>query len=83
MTVAHMLKNTGSKDIVTNVYCHNFLSLSPGDADIQLTAPFALTATKPLARMQRGSMAIHSPTCAPSRKVKCHLAHHRLWRRRG
>ena len=50
MTIAHVLKNTGTKDIVTKVYCHNFLSLSPGDADIQLTAPFALTATKPLAR---------------------------------
>jgi hypothetical protein len=49
MTVAHVLKNTGKKDIVTTIYCHNFLSLSPGDENITLTAPFALTATKPLA----------------------------------
>jgi hypothetical protein len=42
MTIAHVLKNTGTKPIVTMVYCHNFLSLSPGDENIELTAPFIL-----------------------------------------
>lgn len=43
MIIEHVLKNTGRKDIVTAVYCHNFLSLSPGNANIELTAPFVLT----------------------------------------
>jgi hypothetical protein len=46
MTIAHVLKNTGTKPIVTMVYCHNFLSLSPGDENIELTAPFALISAR-------------------------------------
>jgi hypothetical protein len=48
MTIAHMLKNTGKKDIVTTVYCHNFLTLSPGSEHMVITAPFAWSAEKPL-----------------------------------
>jgi hypothetical protein len=48
MTIAHVLKNTGKKDIVTSVYCHNFLTLSPGSEHMAITAPFAWTAEKPL-----------------------------------
>ena len=48
MTITHMLKNTGKKDIVTTVYCHNFLTLSPGSEHMVITAPFAWSAEKPL-----------------------------------
>ena len=48
MTVSHVLKNTGKKDIVTTVYCHNFLTLSPGSEHMVITAPFAWSAEKPL-----------------------------------
>ncbi|HEX4271469.1 MAG TPA: hypothetical protein VHZ32_08785, partial [Rhizomicrobium sp.] len=48
MVVEHMLTNTGTKPIETSVYCHNFLSLSPGNEHIALTAPFDLVAGKPL-----------------------------------
>jgi len=49
MVIEHVLKNTGTRDLVTSIYCHNFLSLSPGNQNIALTAPFALVAGKPLA----------------------------------
>ncbi len=49
MMIEHVLTNTGKKDLVTSVYCHNFLSLSPGNENIVLTAPFTLVAGKPLA----------------------------------
>jgi hypothetical protein len=48
MTIAHVLKNTGKKDLVTSVYCHNFLTLSPGSEHMVITAPFAWSAEKPL-----------------------------------
>ena len=49
MVIEHVLKNTGTKDLDTSVYCHNFLSLSPGNENVALTAPFTLVAGKPLA----------------------------------
>jgi hypothetical protein len=48
MTIAHVLTNTGSKPIVTTVYNHNFLTLSPGNEHVVITAPFAMTAEQPL-----------------------------------
>jgi len=48
MTITHVLKNTGKKDIVTTVYCHNFLTLSPGSEHMAITAPFVWSAEKPL-----------------------------------
>jgi len=44
MTISHVLKNTGKKDIVTTVYCHNFLTLSPGSEHMVITAPFSWSA---------------------------------------
>jgi hypothetical protein len=49
MTIEHVLKNTGKRDIVTTVYCHNFLTLSPGNENITITAPFDIKADKPFA----------------------------------
>ena len=48
MTIEHILVNTGTKPIVTTVYCHNFLTLEPGNAHIVMTAPFTISAKKPL-----------------------------------
>lgn len=48
MVIEHVLTNTGKKPIQTSVYCHNFLSLSAGNANVVLTAPFKLEASKPL-----------------------------------
>jgi hypothetical protein len=44
MTISHVLTNTGEKEIVTTVYCHNFLSLSPGSEHLVITAPFTWSA---------------------------------------
>ncbi len=49
MTIEHVLKNTGRRDIVTTVYCHNFLTLSPGNENIAITAPFDIKTDKPFA----------------------------------
>jgi hypothetical protein len=48
MTISHVLTNTGKKPIVTTVFCHNFLSLSPGSEHLVITAPFAWRAEQAL-----------------------------------
>ena len=48
MVMSHEIKNTGSKPIVTTVYNHNFLTLSPGSEHLVITAPFNWSAEKPL-----------------------------------
>jgi hypothetical protein len=51
MTIEHVLKNTGAKPIVTNVYDHNFMTLDkqPPGPDYEITFPFSLQ------RVQRGA----------------------------
>jgi hypothetical protein len=49
MIISHELTNTGKNDIDTNVFCHNFLTLSPGNENITITAPFAIHAQRPFA----------------------------------
>jgi hypothetical protein len=49
MSIAHSLKNTGSKPIDTNVYDHNFLRIdgaSPGP-DYMITVPFTIQSDRP------------------------------------
>jgi hypothetical protein len=48
MIIAHTLRNTGTKPIDTTVYNHNFLTLSPGNENVAISAPFAMQAEKPL-----------------------------------
>jgi hypothetical protein len=45
MTIAHVMKNTGSKPIVTNVYNHNFTTIDkqPTGPDIEITVPWQMT----------------------------------------
>jgi hypothetical protein len=47
MVIEHELKNTGTKTIDTAVYCHNFLTLSTGNENVAITAPFDIKAAKP------------------------------------
>jgi len=51
MTIEHLLKNTGTKPIVTNVYDHNFMTLDkqPPGPDYDISFPFQLQ------RIQRGA----------------------------
>ena len=48
LVISHSLKNTGKTAIHTTVYDHNFLTLSPGNDHVAITAPFAMTTELPL-----------------------------------
>jgi len=67
MVIEHVLTNTGGKPIETAVYCHNFLSLSPGNENVALTAPFNLEAGKPL---QPDAASVNGKTLKYLRAVK-------------
>jgi hypothetical protein len=45
MTISHVMKNTGSKSIVTNVYNHNFTTIDklPIGPDVEITVPWQMT----------------------------------------
>ena len=45
MTISHVLKNTGSKPIVTNVYNHNFTTIDKQTTgpDVEITVPWQMT----------------------------------------
>lgn len=49
MTISHSLKNTGSKEIKTNLYNHNFLTLdqSATGPDDAITLPFEVKTNRP------------------------------------
>jgi hypothetical protein len=66
MRIEHVLKNTGKKDIVTTVYCHNFLTLGTGNENVTITAPFDIKAEKPFAP---GAAAVDGKTLRYLRAV--------------
>ena len=45
MTISHVMKNTGTKPIVTNVYNHNFttIDMQPTGPDVEITVPWTMT----------------------------------------
>ena len=43
MRIEHVLTNTSARPLDTNVYDHNFLNLGPGNGDVAVTFPFAIT----------------------------------------
>ena len=45
MTISHVMKNTGAKPIVTNVYNHNFttIDMQPTGPDVEITVPWTMT----------------------------------------
>lgn len=65
LVMEHVLKNTGTKAISSNVYDHNFLRLTPGNDGIKVTFPFPLTAANPpapdLLRIEGNSLTYLRP----------------------
>jgi hypothetical protein len=65
LIIEHRLKNTGTRPISTSVYDHNFLRLVQGDAGIQVTFPFPVTAATPpavdLMRIQGNTLTYLRP----------------------
>ncbi len=51
LVIAHVLRNTGTKPIVTSVYDHNFVILNPGQGDMRVTLPFAPPQPPPQSRL--------------------------------
>jgi hypothetical protein len=47
LVIEHRLKNTGSKPINSNVYDHNFLTLTHGNRGVRVTFPFPVRADNP------------------------------------
>ena len=43
LRIEHVLTNTSTAPLISNVYDHNFVRLSPGNGDVTATFPFALT----------------------------------------
>jgi hypothetical protein len=48
MTITDALTNTGAKPIDTTVYNHHFMTLSPGNDAVELSAPFTLVHARPM-----------------------------------
>ena len=75
MTISHVMKNTGTKPIVTNVYDHNFMTLdheAPGP-DLDITVPWQMVRgggrgpAAPAGRVgQAGRAAQGPPAAAPA-----------------
>jgi hypothetical protein len=47
LLIEHRLRNTGAKPISTMVFPHNFLKLSPGNENVQVTVPFKVVSEPP------------------------------------
>jgi hypothetical protein len=66
MTISHVMRNTGSKPMVTNVYNHNFTTIDeqPTGPDVEITVPWQMT------RAARGGGAGRqgTPAGAPARQ---------------
>ena len=43
LRIEHVLTNTSTAPLISNVYDHNFVRLSPGNGDVTATFPFAIT----------------------------------------
>jgi len=61
LLITHRLRNTGKNVITTSVYDHNFLRMTPGNAGVTVTFPFAPMAANPppsdLMRIQGNNIA--------------------------
>jgi hypothetical protein len=70
MTIAHVMRNTGSKPIATNVYNHNFttIDMQPTGPDVEITVPWPMT--RAAGRGGRGGQAVPAgvPSAAPARQ---------------
>jgi hypothetical protein len=68
MTIAHVMRNTGSKPIVTNVYNHNFTTIDKQATgpDIEITVPWQMTR----AAGRGGPVRQGAPPGAPAAPVR-------------
>jgi hypothetical protein len=48
LLIEDRLKNTGKKPIDTTVYNHHFMTISPGEDAVELSAPFTLAHARPM-----------------------------------
>jgi hypothetical protein len=75
MIIAHSLRNTGTKPIVSNMYNHNFLTLNPGNADMVLTLPFPAVAARPPQRLALAGNTVRWPSPLVERESAQALLH--------
>jgi hypothetical protein len=68
LIIAHTLRNTGQKPIVTNVYDHNFVILNPGQQDMTVTLPFAPPQPGPQSRLAAKGNVISWPQALGERQ---------------
>ena len=61
MVITHLLRNDGELPIVTSVYDHNFVTLNSGQADMQVTLPFAPAPPAPQTRLKADGNTIRWP----------------------
>ena len=81
LAIEHVLTNKSGKAISTNVYDHNFLTLSPGNQDIVASFAFAISPdTKPDPAMVRIEGNRFSLSTRPDRQGERLLSHQRFWR---
>ncbi len=70
MTISHVMKNTGAKPIVTNVYNHNFTTIDKQSTgpDVEITVPWQMT--RAAGRGGRGGQGAPrgAPGAAPARQ---------------
>ncbi len=69
MTISHVMKNTGSKPIVTNVYNHNFTTIDkqPTGPDVEITVPWQMTRAAGRGAGPARQGGVPGTTAAPAR----------------
>ena len=75
MVMAHRLRNTGSKPLVSSMYNHNFLTIDPGNANMVVTLPFPATAARPPARLALEGNSVRWPNALVERENAQVLLH--------
>lgn len=75
MIIAHRLRNTGTKPIVSSMYNHNFLTINPGNADMMVTLPFPAVAARPSPRLTLTGNEVRWPNALVERENAQALLH--------
>lgn len=75
MVIAHSLRNTGTKPLVSSMYNHNFLTINPGNADMAVTLPFPAVAVRPSPRLALSGNMVRWPNALVERENAQALLH--------
>jgi hypothetical protein len=75
MVIAHRLRNTGRKPLVSSMYNHNFLTIDPGNANMAVTLSFPATAAKPPQRLALEGNSVRWPQALVERESASVLLH--------